>query len=240
MKLSGLNKINREANAEIRLRQLFLDWLDYDGRPLTDYDRNIFAFSETCVAETDIRRAESLRPSYLPTAFEAPPERMVPHVGLQIRAVKQLVVTRNSDPAWMCATAAAVGAHLGLPVIAYGRPEGCTIPVGMQTTWREAEGGRGHLARELGYLRSCRVMLGPDSGWTDLMAWLGVPVLLEKLNYPYAFEELRDSFQPRITLVDRLAPIEPQVDALLNSTHCLPTTDPRKGGLSKSLFPWDY
>ena len=62
LRLTDLNKITREAVCEIRLRQLFLDWLDYDGRPLTDYDRNIFAFSETCVAETDIRRSEGLKP----------------------------------------------------------------------------------------------------------------------------------------------------------------------------------
>ena len=240
IKLAEMNKITREAVAEIRLRQLFLDWLDYDGRPLTDYDRNLFAFSETCVAETYIRRAEALRPSYLPPAFETPPEPMAPHVGFQIRAVKQLSRNRNSDPEWMCATAAAMGAHLGLPVVAYGRPDGCIIPEGVHATWREDDGGRGHLARELGYLKSCRIMLGPDSGWTDLAVWLGVPVLLEMLHFPMAFEDLRDSFQPRIALVDRDAPIGPQVDALMTAVHCLPTTDPGKSGLSKALFPWEY
>jgi len=240
LRLTDLNKITREAITEIRLRRLFLDWLDYDGRPLTDYDRNIFAFSETCVAETDIRRSEGLRPSYLPPAFETPPEPIGPHVGFQIRAVKHLSRHRNSDPDWMCATAAAIGAHLGLPVIAYGRPDGCIIPEGIQTTWREADGGQGHLARELGYLKSCRLMLGPDSGWSDLMAWLGIPVLLEMLGFPMAFEELRDSFQPRIAVVDRDAPLEPQIDALLACDHCLPFEDPRKGGMFKAMFPWEY
>jgi hypothetical protein len=240
LQLTDLNKASREAAAEIRLRQLFLDWLDYDGRPLTDYDRNIFCFTETCVAETEIRRAEALRPSYLPPAFLDPPEATPPHVGLQMRAVKLIDLKRNSDPDWMVATAQAMGAHLGLPVIAYGRPDGCVIPEGVRATWRDEDGGRGHLARELGYLKSCRIMLGPDSGWTDLMAWLGVPVLLEMLPVPNAFEGLRDSFQPRIALVDRAAPIGPQVNALLAAEHCLPTTDPRKGGLAKALFPWEY
>ncbi len=240
MRLADLNKITREAVAEIRMRQLFLDWLDYDGRPLTDYDRNIFAFSETCIAETDIRRSEALRPSYQPWAFENPAERMVPHVGVQIRNVKHLSRHRNSDPDWMRATAEAIGAHLGLPVIAYGRPDGCIIPEGMHTTWREDDDGQGHLARELGYLASCRLMLSPDSGWADLMAWLNIPVLLEMLHFPVAFEELRDSFQPRIALLDRELPLLPQVDDLLACTHCLPMTDPRKSGLMKSLFPWEY
>jgi hypothetical protein len=72
------------------------------------------------------------------------------------------------------------------------------------------------------------------------MAWLGVPVLLEMLFFPIAFEDLRDSFRPRIGLVDRAAPIGPQVDAVLAADTCLPTTDPRKSGLAKAMFPWDY
>ena len=239
LELADMARTQREALAEIQLRQLFLEWLDYDGRPLTDYDRNVFAFSETCVAESDIRRSESLRPGYLPAAFENPPEPMSAHVGLQIRAFKGPIARdRNSDPAWMCETAKAIGAHLNLPVIAYGHPGGCFIPSDMETTWRED--GHGHLARELGYLKSCRIMLGPDSGWSDLMAWLGVPVLLEKLPNPIVFESLRDSFQPRLALVDRTAPLGPQIDALQALSHCLPATDPRKSGTSKALFPWDY
>ena len=209
-------RTQREAMAEIQLRQLFLEWLDYDGRPLTDYDRNVPRVQRDCVAETYIRRVGIASPSYLPAAFVNPPEPMPAHVGLQIRAFKGPIARdRNSDPEWMCETAKAIGAYLNLPVIAYGHPGGCIIPSDMHTTWREAEGGRGHLARELGYLKSCRIMLGPDSGWSDLMAWLGVPVLLEKLPNPIVFESLRDSFQPRIALADRTAPLGPQIDALL-------------------------
>lgn len=240
LQLPEIGKVTREATAEIRLRRLFLEWLDYDGRPLTDYDRNIFAFTETSIAESALRLAEALRPSYLPAAFESPPEPWPAHVGFQVRAVKQLDRKRNSDPDWMAATAQAIGAHLGLPVLAYGRPDGCVIPEGVDTTWRDSDGGRGHLARELGYLKSCRLMLAPDSGWTDLMAWLGVPVLLEMLVSPVTFEGLRDSFQPRIALLDRDGPLAPQVDALLASDTCLPYPDPRKGGVAKALFPWDY
>ena len=46
--------------------------------------------------------------------------------------------------------------------------------------------------------------------------------------------------RPRIGLVDRAAPIGPQVDAVLAADTCLPTTDPRKSGLAKAMFPWDY
>ena len=240
VELENLEKIHREAIAEIKLRQLFLDWLDYDGRPLTDYDRNIFAFTETCLAESDIRRSEALRPSYLPEAFENPPERAPDHVGFQIRAFQGVIAReRNSDPEWMTDTAKAMGAHLNLPVIAYGRPDGCVIPAGVRATWDEKAKGS-HLARELGYLKNCKLMLGPDSGWSDLMGWLGVPVLLEKLPTPVVYEAMRDSFKPRIQLVDRNAPLGPQIDALLARESCLPATDPRKSGISKATFPWDY
>ena len=238
--LSTMERINRECLAEIRLRQLFLDWFDHEGRPLTDHDREAFCVAMTTSAETDYRLAESLRPSYRPDAFEHPPEPMIPHVGFQVRAVKVMDKKRNSDPEWMAATAQALGAHLGLPVVAYGHPGGCVIPTGVTTTWRGDGSDQGHLARELGYLRSCRLMLSPDSGWADLMAWLGVPVLLEMLRMPHTFEGLRETFQPRMALLDRDVPLGPQVDALLACDHCLPTDDPRKSGTGKAMFPWEY
>jgi len=139
----------------------------------------------------------------------------------------------------MCETAKVIGDYLGLPVIAYGHRNGCTIPEGFRASWNADLGSTGHLARELGYLKSCRLMLGPDSGWTDLMAWLGIPVLLEMLIVPFAFEGLRDTFEPRIALVDRERPIGPQVDAILSTSHSLPALDSRKSGTSKSLFPWE-
>ena len=51
---------------------------------------------------------------------------------------------------------------------------------------------------------------------------------------------MRDSFKPRIALVDRAKPLGPQIGALLATESCLPATDPRKSGISKASFPWDY
>ena len=238
--LSNIDKVFHQALAEIELRQLFMEWLDYDGRPLTDYDRDILSFQNGSRGITEYRLAESLRPSYLPAAFETPIEPMAPHVGFQVRKISNgYIQQRNSDPDWMCVTAKALGEHLGLPVVAYGHQDGCAIPEGFRTSWDEARGAEGHLARELGYLKSCRVMLAPDSGWTDLMAWLGVPVLLEMLVITSVFDGLRDTFQPRIALVDRDSPLGPQIDALLAADFSLPGHDPRKGGLSKVSFPWE-
>ena len=238
--LSDIKKVSRQAVTEIALRQLFMEWLDHEGRPITDYDRSVLAFSTATVGEWEYHLAESLRPSYLPAAFETPIEPRPPHIGFQMRAVKDGVVQpRNSDPEWMCATAKAIGGRLGLPVVAYGHLNGCVIPDSFETTWRPDKGATGHLARELGYLRSCRLMLAPDSGWTDLMAWLGVPVLLEMLVNPAVFEGLRDTFQPRIALVDRSADLGAQVDRLLAAKYLMPPPDPRKAGLGKAHFPWD-
>jgi len=238
--LTDIDKVFRQAIVEIALRNLFLEWLDHDGRPLTDWDRDTLSFQNATLGNTEYRLAESLRPSYRPAAFETPIEPMAPHIGFQVRNVTNgYIQHRNSDLAWMSETARTIGAHLELPVIAYGHQDGCLIPDGFTTTWDEARGADGHLARELGYLKSCRLMLAPDSGWTDLMAWLGVPVLLEMLMLSTVFEGLRDTFEPRIALVDRAMPLGPQVDALLAATHCLPSTDARKSGTAKALFPWE-
>ena len=238
--LSDIDKVFRQALVEIELRKLFLDWLDHDGRPLTDYDRDTLSFQNGSQGVTEYRLAESLRPSYRPAAFEEPPEPMAPHVGFQVRKVANgFIQQRNSDLDWMSETAAAIGEHLGLPVLAYGHQDGCVIPEGGRVTWDPARGADGHLARELGYLKSCRVMLAPDSGWTDLMAWLGVPVLLEMLVVPSVFDGLRDTFEPRIALVDRERPVGPQIDDLLAASFSLPGRDHRKTGLAKASFPWE-
>ena len=240
LNLSDVTKVGGQAFIEITLRRLFLEWLDYEGRPLTDYDRTVFAFRTTTIGEHEYRLSESLKPSYLPDAFENPTQTRPPHIGFQMRAVKNGVVQqRNSDPEWMCATAKAIGDYLNLPVVAYGHLGGCVIPAGFEATWREDQGGAGHLARELGYLRSCKLMLAPDSGWADVMAWLGIPVLLEMLINPFAFEGMRDTFRPRIALIDRDADLGAQIDRVLAADGLLTPHDPSKAGLSKAMFPWE-
>ncbi len=239
LKLDDVSKVTRQAEVEIALRQLFLEWFDYPGRRITNYDRGELSFNRTSFGNVDYNLAEALRPSYKPHAFENPIEPMEAHVGFQMRAVKNGVLQhRNSDPAWMCATARAIGEHLGLPVIAYGHPGGCVIPDDFATTWKPGRED-GHLARELGYLKSCRIMLAPDSGWADLMAWLEIPIMLEMLFTANAFDTLKENFRPRMALVDRDAPIGPQVDDLLNGRNLLPLGEVSSQVGAKVLFPWD-
>ena len=82
-------------------------------------------------------------------------------------------------------------------------------------------------------------MLAPDSGWADVMAWLGIPVLLEMLINPFAFEGMRDTFRPRIALIDRDADLGAQIDRVLAADGLLTPHDPSKAGLSKAMFPWE-
>lgn len=238
MQLDDVTKVTTQALAEIALRKLFLDWFHYDGRALSDYDRYVLSFDSTAPGNGEYHCAAALRPSFLPPSFEAPPEPMAPHVGVQIRHMTHLMPQpRNSNPAWMLQTAGEIGRHLGLPVLVYGHPAGCLIPEGCRTSWDPAR-AEDHKARELGYLKSCALMLSPDSGWADLMAWLEIPTLLEMVHHPGEYEPLRAGFRPRLQIVDRGGPIGPQVDALLASSFSLPDSGVSTPDADAAGFPW--
>jgi len=126
--------------------------------------------------------------------------------------------SRDSDAAVILPLAERAAAHLGLPIIVYGRPDGNLLPDGYEQSY---EAGIDLLDKELRLLSACRLMFAPDSGWADLMAWLQVPTLLEGSVYSGHFDDLI-GFQPRIALLDRNAPVEPQIDRLLAAGVILP------------------
>ncbi len=64
-------------------------------------------------------------------------------------------------------------------------------------------------------------MLAPNSGWADLMCWLRVPVLVEQTE-PRVIFEMMAPFQPRILLRQPRAPVEEQIDQLMNSGSASP------------------
>lgn len=251
--LDNVQKIFLQSQVEIALRALFLDWFHYEDRQITDFDRRMLSFSPTSLGNCEYHLAIALKPSFLPPTFENPPEPIHSHVGVQIRNVRNTVEQpRNSNTAWMLQTAKDIADYLGLDIMVYGHPNGCHIPTDVRTSW-DANYQGDHLARELGYLKSCRIMLAPDSGWTDLMAWLGIPTLLEQIKVPFIFEPLRDNFAPRIDLVDRHRPIAEQVNALLSAEGCvLPNPMPideaskavyqgmyARHYIDPGLFPWE-
>lgn len=237
LSLDDTSRIAKQALAEIEMRKLFLEWFHYEGRMISEYDRMVLSFSPTSVGNAVYRLGATLRPSFLPPAFENPPEPRAAHVGVQIRNVHNGVEQpRNSDGEWMLRTADAVGAHLGLPVLVYGHLDGCLIPEGRESSWQPGYGGD-HMARELGYLKSCKLMLSPDSGWADLMAWLEIPTLLEKDTE--AFSQLRENFRPRIRAIDRAQPLGPQIDALLACEIALPASSCAYDDSLAKTFPWE-
>jgi hypothetical protein len=239
LSVADSSQLMAQSLAEIELRKLFLAWFDYDDRRINDIDHFVLSFASAAWGFWEYRSTSVLCPSFKPPAFENPPEPIPDHVGVQIRNLTHVKPQpRNSDPDWMMATASAIAKHLGLELIVYGHPRGCIIPEGCKSSWDPSR-PEGQKERELGYLKSCRLMLSPDSGWADLMAWLQVPTLLEQSYLPGDFECLRDTFRPRLGLVDRNRPIEEQVDALLAAPG--PVLFPAEAAfpVDKQSYPWE-
>jgi len=238
--LSDVEKVKVQSLVEIELRKLFLEWFHSRDRPILDGDRFQLSFLPSAVGNHEYRNAIAVPPSFLPPTFVAPPEAIPPHVGVQLRNVANgFVQVRNSDADKMLDAASKIAAHLGLDLVVYGHREGCIIPSGYRTTW-DAARPDGHLARELGYLKSCRIMLSPDSGWADLMAWLQIPTLLESCKTVGTFEPLRDCFKPKLRILDLSQPLGPQADTMIAATECiLPDDGPNNSVASPELFPWE-
>ncbi|HEX4370690.1 MAG TPA: hypothetical protein VH019_05045 [Rhizomicrobium sp.] len=237
--LSEIRKVTTQALAEIAIRRLFLEWFHSDSRKLLDFDRFQLSFLGSAIGNWEYRIGVAVPPSFQPPSFVTPPEPVAPHVGVQMRnVVNGVQQNRNSDPEWMLAKAQEIAAHLGLDLLVYGHPGGCIIPAGHRTTW-DAARPDGHMARELGTLKSCCIMLAPNSGWADLMAWLQIPALLEGAGKPGTFEPLRDCFQPRLAVLDRGAPAGPQADALIAATGCVLPDDGAPPLVDPRLFPWE-
>lgn len=212
----------QESIFELQVRDLFYSYCDVARRGVLDIDLALLSCQPSRSNDVAIAQRPVLRPTYQPAAFLAPDGPQKPHVGVQLRAMAKTGkhpgggASRDSDPAFVLPLAERAAAHLGLPIIVYGRPEGNILPEGYEHSYAP---GIDLLDKELQMLSACRLMFAPDSGWADLMAWLRVPTLLEGSAYSGHFDDLID-FRPRIALIDRAGPIEPQIVALLAAeTH---------------------
>jgi len=183
-------------------------------RPWTRWDRDLVRVSTDFVAADPWVYGDVMPPTYLPPAFDSrDPQNAYPeHIGLQMRSVSFSLDPRNSRAEDVLDDARTTAEHLGLPLLVYGQPSGCVLPGGLVTT--ASLGDSSLLARELGYLRSCRIMLAPNSGWADLMCWLRVPVLVEERGSREVFSMMAP-FRPRLLLRRRALAAHAQVDALL-------------------------
>jgi hypothetical protein len=237
--LSEIRKVTTQSLAEIAIRKLVQEWFHCDTRRLIDFDRDQLSFLGSAIGNHEYRYAIAVPPGFLPPTFVVPPEPIAPHVGVQLRNVVNGVhQVRNSDPEWMLSKAQEIATHLGLDLLVYGHPNGCIIPQGYRTSW-DAARSDGHMARELGYLKSCRFMLAPNSGWADMMAWLQIPTLVESAGGPGTFEPLRDCFKPRLAVLDEDRPAGPQADALMAATAPVLPDDGGIPLVNPRLFPWE-
>jgi hypothetical protein len=221
VRMPGTEEIRYDAAVavlELELRRIFARHHIRLNRPLTPWDLLLTtAFSarpeQLCGATI------ALAPTYKPSAFTQPTVETYPHVGVQFRAMPYNS-GRNSDIPRVLAEATATANRLGLPLLVYGHPGGTARPEGLAAT-RDLAGGD-LLRFELGMLGDCRVMFSPESGWCDLMCWLQVPTVLERLGRPRCFTCM-DVFHPRVILRDPNADIAIQVERLLAAREMLPT-----------------
>ena len=137
-------------------------------------------------------------PTYKPLQFINPSFSTQPHIGIQFRNLPKNP-SRNSNVEKMLAVCNLAARLLGLPVLVYGANEDL-FPKGYQVASDLVPKSMLQLDGELALLHSCKLMVAPDSGWADLMGWLGVPTLLEQQYYAWGFEGLRQ-FNPKILVM---------------------------------------
>lgn len=164
----------------------------------------------------------SVVPTYKPAGFSVDLSSVVPHVGVQLRNIA-MKVERNSDAGRLLPLVRVAAAHLRLPIICYGHPEGTLAIAGIPSTFEQA-GSMPLLEFELGSLAKCRLLFAPESGIANLAGWLQVPTLLEGQQLGYEYECLRP-FNPRIDVIDYSAGIEGQVDRLIADEVRLPNPE---------------
>lgn len=164
----------------------------------------------------------TLVPTYKPAAFGAGSISIPPHVGVQLRNMPAKP-ERNSNIDRVLPLVRAAAAHLDLPIVCYGHPDG-TVPIpGIPSTFKLAE-DIPLLEVELEALAYCKLLFAPETGIANLAGWLQVPTLLESQQLGYEYESLRP-FNPRIDVIDYRLPIEDQIDRLLADKVRVPSPE---------------
>lgn len=213
----------QEAQFESELRSLFAPYLLRGDRPLTAWDTTLLSVTNFLSYEHLADFTNIVAPSYRPSAFEQPIATCDLHVGVQLRSRAEWSPDRNSNPERVLTWAKQAAAHLQLPILIYGHPQGAYLPDGFIHT---ADRGIEHLLRrELGFLRQCQLMFAPDSGWADLMAWLQIPTLIEQEVVSHAFTWLAP-FRPRLAVIRPDLDIIEQVDRIRSQPESVPVPSP--------------
>lgn len=210
LEASELNERKQSFNRE--LQRTVREFVDRPGRPVTYWDSYLVRAWNGITVDY-FASFHGLAPSFKPRAYVQGNPDCPRHVGVQFRLMTK-GSQRNSDVETVLRFAHSCARALGIPLLCYGEESGCTMPEGLPRVSDFHPAGDPVLEGDLKCLRQCMLMIAPDSGWADLMGWLQVPTLLQKVHTPYSFYA---SYAHGATfgLMDPSAPVEPQVLAVL-------------------------
>jgi len=217
IKINDLEALKKIVNAERAIRLAFSDRYSEESsipsqfhEPLTSVTMPSWSSS----MDLNWTAFSAIIPTYKPTSFEHPKFVVQPHIGVQIRNLPTNP-ERNSNLEKMIQAANHASQLSGYPILVYGANDDI-LPRGYQYSIDLVPDHKAQLDGELGILKYCKLMIAPDSGWSDLMCWLGIPTLLEQQFYAYGFEGLRP-FKPKLLLMN--SPVDSEsIERLLNAS----------------------
>ena len=178
-----LRQKRKEFNEELQV--IVRRFIDRPGRPLTYWD-NYLVRSWEGITVDYFSSFHGLLPSFKPPAFLKGFPECPLHIGVQFRRMDKYS-QRNTDVDAVRKFSEEVSHFLNLPLICYGEETGCIFPEGLQRANDLHPAGEGFLSGDLRCLSRCIVMISPDSGWADLMGWLQIPTILQKIYTPHSF-----------------------------------------------------
>ena len=235
----NLNALARRRQFEKSLKKIVGEYILHKKRPSNFWDDYLTNLG-SCYGDLFMSVIQKpVLPSYLPPFYEKGPDICGEHIGVQLRNYSDH--SRNSDVPRVLALAQKASAILGKPVLIYGHPKGTIQPEGyLSTTAISSEHGMPLLEFELRALRTCTLMFSPLSGWADLMAWLRVPSLIEKVTDSLIIGRLA-SFRPRLATLNFESDLKHQIDTLLSTETSValplsPTAMPHHLSIPSGIF----
>jgi hypothetical protein len=205
-------------NFELDLRSLLRPYLDKPGRPLTLFDKSLTSASYG-LNDFFLSSYHGLKPSYKPESFVRGNPTCPSHIGVQFRRMAAKDEHRNSDWQRYFPIIKQLANEIGLELLVYGEQLGCEFPPDCARASSYHALGSTGLGGDLACLQNCKLMFSPDSGWTDLMAWLQVPSIVMKLHTDYTYLSLIP-FDPVIEIYDEKIPLLEQFNQCLSRKKC--------------------
>lgn len=197
-------KILRTYEFEKKLKMIVGNRILNANRPATQWDDYLTSIHNPYDDIALPICSQALLPSYKPRAFLEGNGSVSRHIGLQLRNYGD--PCRNSNVEKVMSFVMIAKKLLGLPILCYGDKFGTVAPEGLQKTRDFINDEAILLDFELKALANCALMFAPDSGWCDLMAWLGVPTVLESAG-KYTHRRL-SVYRPKILALNQTVNFE--------------------------------